>query len=147
MGAGDDTAQVTPSEFVEKMMERVNRPGGSPGVKLVIGTCVGVESVAGDDGGRVVTGVRYRRDGEGQGGGAGAGGVLRADDVVVAAGPWSCQAETWFGGDVRLPMEGVKSTSIVWRPPVDEDGREMPDAVDATALFCGEDDRFGTHRE
>lgn len=163
MGSGDDTAQVTPSEFVTKMMERIvnhhlpeggdkSAPGG--GVKLVIGTCVGVESTEDETTGvQVVTGVRYRRDEdgeEGRGGGRRRGGegiLLRADDVVVAAGPWACQAETWFGGDLRLPMEGVKSTSIVYRPPVDEDGKEMPDAVEATALFCGEDDRFGTHRE
>jgi hypothetical protein len=36
-------------------------------------------------------------------------------------------------------MEGIKSTSIVWKKP--EEG-----SVDATALFCGEDNRFGTHR-
>ena len=56
-----------------------------------------------------------------------------------SAGPWSCQAEDWFedvGLHVQLPMQGVKSTSIVW---------EAKEQVDATALFCGEDDRFGTH--
>ncbi|KAL3771606.1 hypothetical protein ACHAW5_006633 [Stephanodiscus triporus] len=148
MGAGDDTAQVTPGEFVEKMMEYVNgRPGiDGPGVKLVIGTCVGIESSRdddddNDDGVRVVTGVRYRTDGERD------ELTLRADDVIVAAGPWACTAEGWFGNVVKLPMEGVKSTSIVWRPPVDECGRAMIELVDATALFCGEDDRFGTHLE
>ena len=65
--------------------------------------------------------------------------VLPADAVVVSAGPWSCAAEDWFHGSVELPMEGVKSTSIVWKKP--EEAKE----VDATALFCGEDDRFGTH--
>ena len=44
-------------------------------------------------------------------------------------------------------MEGIKSTSIVWKPPVDEKGNTKIDAVEATALFCGEDDRFGTHLE
>ena len=123
----------------------------------MIGACVGVESTEDETTGvHVVTGVRYRRDeddgeegrrGEEEEGGEGGILLLRADDVVVAAGPWACQAEAWFGGGLRLPMEGVKSTSIVYRPPVDEDGRDMPDAVEATALFCGEDDRFGTHRE
>ncbi|KAL9181492.1 hypothetical protein ACHAXT_010297 [Thalassiosira profunda] len=132
MGWGDDTAQVTPKEFVEKMMEYVNRDEETPGVKVVLGTCTGVESEEGDDG-RVVTGVKYQ-SAEGE------EGTLPANDVIVSAGPWTCQAEIWFDGAVQLPMEGVKSTSIVWKPP--KDG-----SVDATALFCGEDDRFGTHLE
>jgi len=40
----------------------------------------------------------------------------------------------------RLKWFWVKSTSIVWKKP--DEGE-----VDATALFCGEDDRFGTHLE
>jgi len=139
MGYGDDTAQVTPKEFVEKMFEYVNQPGKGPGVNLVIGSCTGIESEDGD-GVKVVTGVKYQNAEEEEM-------ILQADDVVVAAGPWACQAEQWFEGAVQLPMEGVKSTSIVWKPPVDEDGNAKFDAVDATALFCGEDDRFGTHLE
>jgi len=135
MGWGDDTAQVTPKEFVDKMMERVNPPGEDPGVTVVLGKCLGVEYETGSDDGatQVVTGVRYADD-------AGEERVLAADDVIVAAGPWSCQAEQWFEGAVKLPMEGVKSSSIVWKPPADGQ-------VDATALFCGEDHRFDTHLE
>ena len=135
MGWGDDTAQVTPKEFVDKMMERVNPPGEEPGLTVVLGKCLGVEyETGGDDGAtQIVTGVRYADD-------AGEERVLAADDVIVAAGPWSCQAEQWFEGAVKLPMEGVKSSSIVWKPPADGQ-------VDATALFCGEDHRFDTHRE
>jgi len=86
---------------------------------------------------RKVTGVKYKP----RGGGDDSSSILAipADIIVVSAGPWSCAAEDWFRGNVRLPMEGVKSTSIVWKKP--QDG----EAVDATALFCGEDDRFGTH--
>lgn len=134
MGYGDDTAQVTPKEFVEKMMAYANQSGKEPGINVVIGSCVGIEAEDGDDGVKVVTGVKY------QGGEEEEEKVLQADDVIVAAGPWACQAEQWFEGSVQLPMEGVKSTSIVWKPPADG-------SVDATALFCGEDDRFGTHRE
>lgn len=64
---------------------------------------------------------------------------MEADVVVVSAGPWSCKAEDWFDNAVDLPMEGVKSTSIVWKKGEDD--------VDGTALFCGEDNRFGTHLE
>jgi len=45
------------------------------------------------------------------------------------------------GIPLDFPMEGIKSTSIVWKQP-----ESLPN-VDATALFCGEDDCFGTHLE
>jgi hypothetical protein len=48
----------------------------SPGIKLIIGKCVGIESDVDKDGTTcVVTGVRYRRnDGDGEGDGEGVGG-------------------------------------------------------------------------
>jgi len=131
MGLGDDTAQITPIEFVEKMLEDRSGSGDSEQtVEVILGECLGVEV----EGGKV-TGVSYRRRGSGDE----EVDVLPADAVVVSAGPWSCAAEDWFG-TCELPMEGVKSTSIVWKKP--DEGE-----VDATALFCGEDDRFGTHLE
>ncbi|EJK76384.1 hypothetical protein THAOC_01857 [Thalassiosira oceanica] len=127
MGFGDDTAQVTPREVVERMIEFA-------AIDVVLGKCVGVDAeVKGEA--KAVTGVKYvdKETGEER--------VLPASDVVVSAGPWSCNAEHWFDGAVSLPMDGVKSTSIVWRPP--RDGSP----VDATALFCGEDPRYNTHLE
>eukprot|EP00970_Alexandrium_tamarense_P019902 scaffold14599_cov200-Alexandrium_tamarense.AAC.2 len=134
LGFGDDTAQITPKEFVEKMVEYMNKDGEDSGVKVVLGKCTGIEYELNDDV-KVVTGVKYTPSSDGN---SNEEKVLKADDVIVSAGPWSCQGEQWFEGAVQLPMEGVKSTSIVWKPPKDED-------VDATALFCGEDYRFGTH--
>ena len=99
MGWGDDTAQVTPKEVVEKMIEYANKD--EEGIKVVIGTCTGVESND-EDGTKSVTGVKYQNGDE--------EGTLQATDVIVAAGPWACQAEDWFEGAVDLPMEGVKST-------------------------------------
>lgn len=139
MGFGDDTAQITPSEFVEKMLEAT-----AGRVSVVLGTCMGVETDQGSErGSRKVTGVRYTARPE-----SGDGSdlpyeelTLPADAVVVSAGPWSCAAEDWFQGAVQLPMEGIKSTSIVWKQP------QEIESVDATALFCGEDDRFQTHRK
>lgn len=138
LGYGDDTAQITPKEFVEKMLEKAGDK-----IEVVLGTCTGVETDQGSErGSRKVVAVKYQpkmQDGdeaeyvEDQ--------LLPADCMVVSAGPWSCAAEDWFQGAVQLPMEGVKSTSIVWKQP------EGLDSVDATALFCGEDNRFGTHRE
>ena len=127
MGYGDDTAQITPSEFVHKMLERAGDV-----IEVKIGTCDGVETEQGSGRGeRRITGVLC------EGGEA----AIPADAVIVSAGPWSCAAEDWFHGAVKLPMEGIKSTSIVWKKP--EGGNE----VDATALFCGENDRWNTHLE
>ena len=136
LGLGDDTAQVTPKEFVDKMLDRMLKDD-SERVKLVLGTCTGVDYREEKDGSKTVTGVQYTCEDEQH--------TIQASDVIVSAGPWSCQAEDWFEDAVQLPMEGVKSTSIVWKPPVDQEGNVKN--VDATALFCGEDDRFGTHCE
>mmetsp|Transcript_8370 Transcript_8370/g.12144 ORF Transcript_8370/g.12144 Transcript_8370/m.12144 type:complete len:440 (+) Transcript_8370:46-1365(+) len=126
MGEGDDTAQITPKEFVQKMIEK-------GGINVVLGECTGVQT-EGDADEKKVVGVTYidRNTKEEC--------VLDADAVVISAGPWSCKAEDWFDKAVELPMEGVKSTSIVWKQRGDSE-------TDATALFCGEDDRFGTHLE
>jgi glycine/D-amino acid oxidase-like deaminating enzyme len=132
MGTGDDTAQITPSEFVEKMLRAVaNR------VTVVRGTCVGVVTTAGDNG-KQVAAVKYKQD---DGDDDDQVQTLPADAVCVSAGPWSCQAEQWFDGAVQLPMEGIKSTSIVWKEP------EAGQKPDATALFCGENAKYGTHLE
>ena len=141
MEGGENTAQITPKEFVDKMIEK-------SGINVVLGECIGVETTTatttattttteinndGDDE-RVLKGVKYI-DRETQ-----EECFLEADAVVVSAGPWSCQAEDWFDNAVELPMEGVKSTSIVWK-------QRGAAETDATALFCGEDHRFGTHLE
>ena len=135
MGAGADTAQITPAEFVHAMLDAT-----ADRVQVVLGTCVGIDSDQGSErGSRKVTAVQYMPPGETE------AVVLPADAVIVSAGPWSSAAEDWFphATGLTLPMEGIKSTSIVWKPPVNERGETVP--VDATALFCGEDGRFGTH--
>ena len=133
LGYGDDTAQITPLEFVHAMLE-----DQKDRISVVKGTCVGVETDQGSArGSRKVTAVQYQSADEN---GETEPQLLPADCVVVSAGPWSCAAEDWFqASSIKLPMEGVKSTSIVWKKP------ETMESVDATALFCGEDDRFGTH--
>lgn len=125
MGGG---AQITPDEFVGKMLERAGERIG-----VTIGTCAGVEIDDDGDGDGGVRGVVVvdKEDGSNRR-------TIECDAVVVSAGPWSCAAEDWFDGAVDLPMEGIKSTSVVWK------ARE---GVDGAALFCGEDHRFGTHLE
>ena len=52
LGLGDDMAQVTPKEFVDKMLDRMLKDD-SERVKLVLGTCTGVARfTSGSRGGR-----------------------------------------------------------------------------------------------
>ena len=124
-------AQVDPRELCTKLMDAALATGGA---RLEIGTVEGVETRAldgGESGGgaaRAVTGVRV--DGR----------VLEADAVAITMGPWAALAEDWLG--ITVPITGVKSTSIVFRSA---DPERAP--VEPFALFCGEDDRFGTHLE
>mmetsp|Transcript_21180 Transcript_21180/g.41207 ORF Transcript_21180/g.41207 Transcript_21180/m.41207 type:complete len:433 (-) Transcript_21180:807-2105(-) len=108
----DATAQTTPDELTNALMDK-------SGAKVVIGKVEGVER----DGGKV-SGVIV--DGK----------VIDADCFVVAMGPWSCMAEDWFD-DISIPMQGVRSTSIVFR---------TEEAIDPYALFCAEDSN-GCHLE
>lgn len=134
LGYGDDTAQITPKEFVDKMLEKAGKK-----IEVILGTCTGVETDQGSEkDSRKVVAVKFQPRVEGSDIGNAEEKILPADCVIVSAGPWSCAAEDWFQGAVKLPMEGIKSTSIVWKQP---EGWN----VDATALFCGEDNRFGTH--
>jgi glycine/D-amino acid oxidase-like deaminating enzyme len=114
-------AQVTPLELTEKLME-------SSGAEVRLGTtAVGVD-LSDNDAVRQVTGVRCSD-----------GSVIETDTLVIAAGPWSgVLVEDWF--DVELPMEGVRSTSIVFKGGGETVQREFK------ALFCDEDE-YGCHTE
>jgi len=112
----EDTAQVNPGEVTSKMMDAALASGAS----LRIGAVEGVKR-EGDQ----VTGVLL--DGE----------VLPCDLLVVAMGPWSVLLETWLP-EVKVPMEGVLSSSLLFK---------MPRPVEPPcALFCQEDE-FGCHLE
>ena len=135
LGYGEDTAQVTPNEYVEKMLAKYSNT-----INVVIGTCVGVEtdSSTSSNENNVISGVKYTTSDEYNNNQQ--PNVIPADVVVVSAGPWSCAAEDWFpDSGIKLPMEGIKSTSIVWKQP------SSTPSVDGTGLFCGEDHRYGTH--
>jgi len=106
-----DTAQTSPKELTASFLEAAAR---SAGLRILTGKAEGVVLR-----GEQVTGVVV--DGR----------AIAADVVVVAMGPWSCMAEDWFP-DLRLPMQGIQSTSVVW---------ETAEDPDACAVFCKEDDR------
>jgi len=64
------------------------------------------------------------------------GEAVEASKFGVTMGPWSTLAQDWF--DIPVPMTGIKSTSVVFNDKSE---------VEPFALFCGEDNRFGTHLE
>lgn len=104
------TAQVTPLELTEILIER-------SGAQVLIGS---VERLLWEN--SQVIGVEISDYGP-----------LYCDKVVLAMGPWTgVYVEDWFG--LSCPMEGIKSTSMVYLPT--DDNRML---VEPFACFCDED--------
>ena len=114
----DGGAQVAPLELCTKLMDAAV----AAGAELRIGKVTGVVKSEGEGD---VSAVLVD------------GAELPCSHFVVTMGPWAALAQDWF--DMPVPMTGIKSTSIVFR----DDKKD----VEPFALFCGEDDRFGTHLE
>jgi glycine/D-amino acid oxidase-like deaminating enzyme len=123
-----NTAQVTPLELTTRLMEAAV----AAGAVVRKGVVTGIDIVQSGDTTTRVTAVRV--DGE----------AVPCRRVVVAMGPWSVLAEDWLhGSGLRVPLEGIKSVSVVIR---NEQLKAKISAAPA-ALFCGEDSRYGTHLE
>jgi glycine/D-amino acid oxidase-like deaminating enzyme len=119
----DGGAQVAPLELCTKLVEAAVEAGAT----FRKGSVEGIETAADGDGeGSRVSAVQI--DGE----------LVPCKAFVCTMGPWAACAQDWFG--IPIPMTGIKSTSIVFRA---EPGKE----VEPFALFCDEDDRYGTHLE
>ncbi|KAG8456952.1 hypothetical protein KFE25_009839 [Diacronema lutheri] len=103
------------------------------------------------------------------------GEAVPCSHFAVCMGPWAACAAEWFG--CPLPMTGIKSTSVIFHPdphhlprpdPPGAAGASVqaaaataasaaaadagatagePRVVQPFALFCGEDERHGTHLE
>jgi len=123
MDAGPGTAQVTPEELVVKMVAALEAGGSEVLIDAVVGVELGADSSS-------ICGVRTA-----------AYGVVAADRVVFCMGPWTgALLETWFAGSgLSLPLEGIKSTSMVYR-----DVEQI--ASDFCAVFSDEDTN-GCHLE
>jgi glycine/D-amino acid oxidase-like deaminating enzyme len=135
-----ETAQVTPYEYTTKVMQAAINQGA----RLVIGSVTAVETTdAGDGKSKAVSNVRVRVDDkEGQGHKEVS---IAAKQVAVCLGPWSVLAEDWFKNDssLRVPIEGIRSTSVVFR----DDEIEAKVKHAPFALFCAEDPKNGTNLE
>lgn len=136
----EETAQVTSMELVSRMWEVAQSTVGS---ELVLGRALGISygSEASDSFTATANGVHViptiAADGSSS---SPTAQFLPADKVILAMGPWTSVAvEDWCG--YHLPMEGIKSTSLVFRN-VPRLGSEEP-----YACFCAEDDREQCHLE
>mmetsp|Transcript_2625 Transcript_2625/g.5735 ORF Transcript_2625/g.5735 Transcript_2625/m.5735 type:complete len:372 (+) Transcript_2625:103-1218(+) len=102
MGGADTIAQVHPKKLCNAMWEYSQEAVGS---KLIVGKVV--EAISNDDGS--ICGVKLED-----------GTIVDADALVVACGPWTDAAKTWFGSEIgaKIPrMTGVKYHSILIPSP------------------------------
>lgn len=128
----DGGAQVAPYELCTRLMDAAKKQGA----KLIAGTVEGVATSTGvlEDGAKDTPGLEAVEAVLLAGGER-----LECDAVCVCMGPWTSLAQDWFG--IPVPITGIKSTSVVYQSAEGE-----PD-VEPFALFCGEDDDYGTHLE
>ena len=123
-----NTAQVTPLELTTRLMEAAV----AAGAVVRKGVVTGIDTVQNGDTSTRVAAVRVD------------GVAVPCRRVIVAMGPWSVLAEDWLAGSgLRVPLEGIKSVSVVIR---NEQLKARISAAPA-ALFCNEDSRYGTHLE
>eukprot|EP01104_Vermistella_antarctica_P009690 TRINITY_DN250_c1_g2_i2.p1 TRINITY_DN250_c1_g2~~TRINITY_DN250_c1_g2_i2.p1 ORF type:complete len:379 (-),score=52.38 TRINITY_DN250_c1_g2_i2:107-1243(-) len=122
---GDNTAQVHPRELCEAVF-------AASGATLIQARAVGVIESGG-----VIRSIAVV-DSSGT-----SSSVECSGSVVFTLGPWSGLVEKWLPGHVRVPMEGIQSSSMVIRPT--DQANELLQA-DPCAVFCGEDEN-GCHLE
>lgn len=120
----DPSAMVNPAELTQKLLDWCLQHGA----KLVTGHVTGMEHVL-DDNLCTATKILLRNGPDLS--------LPIGEQVVVALGPWSSQAEDWL--ELPLPVEGVVSTSLIWNA-------DAITKLPSGALFCPEDAR-GCHLE
>lgn len=114
-----NAAQVTPRELTECLVDAAV----DAGAQLMMARAEGVVM---DSNGERLSGVRL----------TGVEDTLEAEEVVVAMGPWSVEAESWFPS-LHVPMEGIWSSSLV----------RGAEGLEAFAVFSEEEEFHGTHLE
>lgn len=125
MDAGSGTAQVTPGELVSKMVSVLEAGGSEVMIDTVTGVVVDSSTKR-----CVINGVHTVGHG-----------IVAADKVVFCMGPWTgALLQDWLSEfEFTLPMEGVKSTSLVYRNVEQTDSQHC-------AVF-GDEDVNGCHLE
>jgi len=156
LGQGCATAQVTPSECVDKMWKHAQ----AHGAELLIGN---VNEVIRDEDGkvsRVKVSIRKGRSVDGSYSADNGGGSIRrevadtekkgiqdenedseqptqvelkADAFVFAMGPWTVMCERWFP-DIDIPMVGIKNSSVVLRSSSFSSSSSSPSSSSASSL-------------
>ena len=119
-----ETAQVTPAELTAALLDAALANGAT----LRKGVVTGIEREK--ENGRVTAVLVDDHP-------------VHCSRAVIAMGPWSVQAESWGLGGLKVPLEGIKSASLVFR----EEALCASVLHSPFALFCGEDSRYGTHLE
>jgi len=117
----DKTAQVTPKELTNSLMDAAI----AKGARLQIGTVVGLSQQENSVSGVVLDD----------------GNVIHCSNCVISMGVWSTLLGDWIGSSELFPMEGIRSTSIIYK-----EGMEKLHTEEPYALFCGEDGN-GCHLE
>ena len=117
------TAQVTPKEYTEKVLEAAKAAGAEILIDTVIGIATELSNGAKSNSkniDRKIVGVKTANNG-----------LIPASAVAICLGPWSGVAsEDWLG--LSLPMQGIKSTSLVFQDL-------QPIRAQPFACFCAED--------
>ena len=111
------TAQVTPKELVDAMHRECGKVRGARTVFAEV-----VDVVLNENDEVVGVDVKHEKSNELE--------RIEATHVVVAMGPWSVRAETWFEG-LKVPMTGIKSVSLLFK------ANALVEKEPA-ALFCAE---------
>lgn len=116
----DQTAQVTPKELTESLLNKAIENGA----KLQIGTVSGLIQTNNQ-----ISGVKLDDES-----------IIQCSSCIISMGVWSTLLSDWIE-DSNFPMEGIRSTSVIFNQGTDKITHDEP-----FALFCNEDNN-GCHLE
>lgn len=116
-----ETAQVTPRELTNTLIEAAK----TKGLEVIVKTVSGIEFEN-----ETVTGIKFED-----------GTTLQCSKCVISMGAWSTIVGDWIGNPKAFPMDGILSSSLSFSQGMEKLATEEP-----YALFC-DDDRNGCHLE
>lgn len=116
----DKTAQVTPKELTQSLLDSAIKKGAT----LHIGTVNGIIQDNGQ-----ISGVQLAD-----------GSAIHCSKCIISMGVWSTLLSDWIDS-AEFPIEGIRSTSMIFQSEMDKLSTQEP-----FALFCDEDNN-GCHLE